>query len=59
VPIGPSDTCDILRGDADDVVCLYAQEPFEAVGLAYDDFRAVTDETVERLLREYPARAGA
>jgi putative phosphoribosyl transferase len=58
VPIGPREAREVLQGAADDVVCLYVQEPFEAVGLAYDDFRAVTDETVERVLQEFQAGAG-
>lgn len=55
VPIGPRDAHEVLQGDADDVVCLFAPEPFEAVGLCYDDYRAVTDETVEYILREFQA----
>ena len=59
VPVGPREAHDVLHGDADDVVCLSAQEPFEAVGLAYDDFRQVPDETVERILRAFWADARA
>lgn len=58
VPVGPREAHDVLQGDADEVVCLVVQEPFEAVGFAYDDYRAVTDETVAGILRTFPADAG-
>ena len=58
MPIGPREARDML-GDADDVVCLEEQDPFEAVGLAYDDFRQVTDEAVERVLQAAWAGASA
>ena len=59
VPVGPREVHDVLRGDADVVICLEEQEPFEAVGLSYDDFRQVSDETVERILQAVWAGASA
>ena len=32
VPVGPPATCDALRREADEVVCLSSPEPFYAVG---------------------------
>jgi predicted phosphoribosyltransferase len=55
VPTGSAETCEELRGEADDVACLMTPEPFFAVGLWYDDFSPTTDEDVRELL----ARAAA
>ncbi len=52
-PVGPPETDELLRTEADIVVCLYTQEPFEAVGFSYDDFRAVTDGAVAATLRSF------
>jgi predicted phosphoribosyltransferase len=50
VPTGSADTCEELRRDADDVVCLTTPEPFVAVGQWYEDFSPTTDEEVRELL---------
>jgi len=50
VPVGARDTCEQLRGVADEVVCLAMPEPFDAVGLWYDAFAQTTDDEVRRLL---------
>jgi putative phosphoribosyl transferase len=50
VPVGASNTCDSLRGLADDVVCAITPEPFYAVGLWYADFSETTDEEIHELL---------
>lgn len=52
VPVAPADVCAGLRAEADDVVCAATPEPFNAVGLWYQDFTPVTAEEVRRLLRE-------
>lgn len=49
-PVGAPDTCDSLRAEADDVVCLVAPEGFRAVGLWYEDFEQTTDDEVRALL---------
>ncbi|OFW24114.1 MAG: phosphoribosyl transferase [Acidobacteria bacterium RIFCSPLOWO2_02_FULL_65_29] len=54
VPVGARDTCDRLGRMADEVVCLQRPEPFQAVGLWYQQFAQTTDEEVRQLL----ARAG-
>ena len=56
VPVAARDTCEILRDEADDVICLETPEPFRAVGLWYDDFTQTTDEEVHELLGEGVAR---
>jgi putative phosphoribosyl transferase len=50
VPVGSRQACALLRREADDVVCASTPEPFRAVGLAYRDFTATTDDEVRRLL---------
>jgi predicted phosphoribosyltransferase len=52
-PVGPREAGEILQDAADLVVCLCTQEPFEAVGYSYDEFQAVTDETVTAILRSF------
>lgn len=55
VPTGASETCQMLRDEADEVVCLTTPDPFHAVGLWYDDFRPTTDDEVRALLAENTA----
>lgn len=55
VPTGASETCAMLRDEADEVVCLTTPDPFHAVGLWYDDFRPTTDDQVRALLAESAA----
>jgi putative phosphoribosyl transferase len=50
VPVGARETCDRLRGIADEVVCLSMPESFDAVGRWYDDFSQTSDEEVIELL---------
>lgn len=50
VPVGAPDTCDALRLDADDVICLETPEPFSAVGLWYRRFDQTGDDEVQTLL---------
>ena len=56
VPVGSGDTCDDLRNDADEVVCVHSPESFSAVGEFYEDFRAVDDETVRQILHDFGPR---
>jgi putative phosphoribosyl transferase len=50
IPVGPPETCDELREEADEVICLKRPESFYAVGLWYRDFSQVTDEEVRDIL---------
>ena len=50
VPVGAWSTCQALRADADEVICLRTPEPFSAVGLWYRFFDQTTDEEVRTLL---------
>jgi predicted phosphoribosyltransferase len=49
-PVGASETCDLLRSEADEVVCATTPEPFRAVGLWYADFAPTGDQEVRDLL---------
>ena len=46
VPTAPTETCDALRQEVDDVVCAQTPDPFMAVGLWYRDFAPVSDAEV-------------
>jgi len=50
VPTAAAETCDELRREADEVVCLSTPEPFRAVGLWYADFSQTSDDEVRDLL---------
>jgi putative phosphoribosyl transferase len=52
VPVAAPQTCDEFRHEGIDIVCLRTPDPFEAVGLWYDDFSQTTDEEVHELLHE-------
>jgi len=50
VPVAAPQTCDEFREEGIDIVCLRTPEPFQAVGLWYDDFSQTTDKEVHDLL---------
>jgi len=50
VPVGARETCEAISRSADEVVCVATPEPFNAVGLWYEDFSQTSDEEVRRLL---------
>jgi len=54
VPVAPQSACDLLRYQADKVVCLQSPPFFYGVGSFYDDFRQTDDEEVVRLLEQAP-----
>ncbi|MGZ3235934.1 MAG: phosphoribosyltransferase [Burkholderiaceae bacterium] len=51
-PVAPPDTCEKLRADVDEIICLNTPDPFYAVGLWYENFEKITDAEVMRLLEE-------
>jgi putative phosphoribosyl transferase len=52
VPVAAPSTCAEFRGSVDQMICLRTPEPFQAVGLWYEDFSQTTDEEVHALLGE-------
>jgi putative phosphoribosyl transferase len=52
VPVASAGTCEALRREVDEVVCVVTPDPFDAVGLGYDDFDQTTDDDVRALLAQ-------
>ena len=50
VPVAAPETCDAFRSIADEIICAETPEPFQAVGLWYEDFSQTTDDDVRDLL---------
>ncbi len=50
VPVAAPSTCEELRGEVDDLICVLTPEPFQAVGLWYQDFSQTTDDEIRALL---------
>jgi len=59
VPVGPTDTVDELRQDADWVVCLETHAFFGAIGAYYRNFRQISDDEVVKVLARFPAHLSA
>ena len=60
VPVAPPDTVDVLRSEADEVVCLATPEPFMAIGCWYVAFPQLSDEEVRsRLTQSWAPRPAA
>jgi len=51
VPVGAAQTCAELALEADELICLRMPEPFQAVGIWYEDFEQTTDAEVREFLR--------
>jgi putative phosphoribosyl transferase len=51
VPMAPLSTCNRVKREVDDLVCVYAPKDFYAIGQFYEDFSQVADEEVAELLR--------
>jgi predicted phosphoribosyltransferase len=52
VPVAPADTLDLLRPEADEVVCFHIPHDLSAIGQFYEDFSQTTDDQVREALRE-------
>jgi len=50
VPVAAPETCESFRSIVDEIVCAETPEPFQAVGLWYEDFSQTTDDEVHQLL---------
>ena len=50
VPTAPSETCDELKREADEVICAATPAPFYAVGQWYENFDQTTDTEVTELI---------
>jgi predicted phosphoribosyltransferase len=57
-PVAPADTLGALRGEADEIVCLFVPAPFFGIGAFYRDFHQLADdEVVDLLAARSPPRA--
>ncbi|HEX9144173.1 MAG TPA: phosphoribosyltransferase [Candidatus Binatia bacterium] len=54
VPVAALSTCEDLKQEVDEIVCLLTPENFFAVGQWYEDFSQITDEEVQEILRSAP-----
>lgn len=52
VPVGAPDTCQALRHEVDEVVCVATPQPFHAVGRWYQNFPQASDAEVSALLEQ-------
>jgi predicted phosphoribosyltransferase len=50
VPVSAPETCDEFRMEVDEIICAAVPEPFQGVGLWYEDFSQTTDQEVRDLL---------
>ena len=50
IPVGAKDTCQEFQDVADEIVCLQTPEPFDSVGLWYQNFSQTSDREVHDLL---------
>jgi putative phosphoribosyl transferase len=55
VPVAAASTCEELKAEVDQIVCLQTPPDFSAVGLWYQDFSQTSDEEVRRLLNDLAA----
>jgi putative phosphoribosyl transferase len=53
VPVASPDRLDVIREHCDALYCLRSPPDFRAIGCYYEDFQAIADEEVVRLLREF------
>lgn len=51
-PVAPPDTLEMLRREADEVICPYTPESFVAIGQFYERFEQVQDDEVISILRK-------
>jgi putative phosphoribosyl transferase len=58
-PVAPASTCNRLRLDADELVCVEKPEDFYGVGQFYGDFSEVSDQEVNELLDRAVHQVGA
>jgi putative phosphoribosyl transferase len=49
-PLAPSSALTSIKDEADRVICPHSPEPFNAIGMFYDEFQQVTDDQVRKAL---------
>jgi len=53
VPVASKEALDLLRPEADELVCAYIPHRLSAIGQFYDDFAQTTDDDVREALRQF------
>ena len=53
VPVAAPETCELFRDIADEIICVETPDPFQAVGLWYEDFSQTSDAEVRTLLEQH------
>lgn len=56
VPVAAPQACAEFEAEADETLCLRTPQPFQAVGLWYENFEQVSDPEVIDLLKKAEAR---
>lgn len=56
VPVAAPETCEALRREVDRIICGWTPDPFDAVGLWYENFPQTTDDEVRELLERANAQ---
>jgi putative phosphoribosyl transferase len=51
VPVAPASTCQRLRPEVDDLICIHMPESFYAIGEFYEDFAQTSDQEVTEAIR--------
>ncbi|MFN2526518.1 MAG: phosphoribosyltransferase [Actinomycetota bacterium] len=59
VPTAAANTCEELARSVDEVICVMTPEPFQAVGLWYEDFAQTGDGEIRDLLARARSERGA
>jgi putative phosphoribosyl transferase len=52
IPVGAAQSCEALRGDVDELVCLLQPDDLIAISMWYDEFPQTTDQEVQDLLKQ-------
>jgi len=56
VPVAPTESIDMMRQEADDVICIEDHEDLGAIGFYYSNFRQISDEEVIETLARFQVR---
>lgn len=52
VPTAAPETCEALKDEVDEIVCLATPQPFLGIGASYEEFSQMTDEEVRELIEQ-------
>jgi putative phosphoribosyl transferase len=58
VPTAAPETCEALKDEVDEIVCVLTPQPFLGIGASYEEFSQMTDEEVRELIEQEGAVKG-